>query len=64
LINFLAFVTLPDEEDDIVDVVVVIQYNEGWRGGKGVKGVRIKATKQGTRVDGDSPPWARHWPYK
>jgi hypothetical protein len=29
LINFLAFVTLPDEEDDIVDVVVVIQYNEG-----------------------------------
>jgi hypothetical protein len=43
----------------IVDVVVVNTVM-GLKGGKGVNGVRIKgwavATRQGTRVDGDSPP--------
>ncbi len=52
----------------IVDVVIVNSVMWAEKVGKGWKGQESKggevATKQGTRVDGNSPLWAGNWPSK
>jgi hypothetical protein len=59
-INFCISNLLSRSKKTLIVDVVMVNSVVGLKGWKGVEGVRIKGwavpTRQGTRVDGDSPP--------